>query len=101
MKSRTRSLRNKILLPVAGGIVFYVLMIAWANLGDLAAAFRGFRIAWLPVILGLAFLNYVLRYLKFYYYLRVLEVPLRPVIGFIVFLASFVMAITRGSWARC
>lgn len=96
MKSLTRSLRNKILLPVAGGIVFYVLMIVWANLGDLTEAFRGFRIGWLPAILGLAFLNYVLRYLKFYYYLRVLEVPLRPVIGFIVFLASFVMAITPG-----
>lgn len=41
MKSRTRSLRNKILLPVAGGIVFYVLMIAWANLGIWRRRFEG------------------------------------------------------------
>lgn len=93
---RSRSLRNRILLPVVGGIVVYILMCVWANVGQLKEAFAQFRAAWLPVILALAFLNYVLRYGKFYYYLRVLKIDLNLGIGFVVFLASFVMAITPG-----
>jgi uncharacterized protein (TIRG00374 family) len=94
--SKQSSLRNKILLPVIGGIVFYILMCIYAGRGELMEAFSRFRLHWLPVILLLAFLNYVLRYVKFYYYLRVLKVPLKPGIGFVIFLSSFVMAITPG-----
>lgn len=93
---RSRSLRNRILLPIVGGIVLYILMSVWANVGQLREAFSEFRLLWLPVVLALAFLNYVLRYGKFYYYLRVLDISLKPAVGFVVFLASFVMAITPG-----
>ncbi len=93
---RSRSLRNRILFPVAGGIVLYILLSIWANVGQLREAFAGFQLLWLPVVLALAFLNYILRYCKFYYYLRVLDISLKPAIGFLVFLASFVMAITPG-----
>lgn len=93
---RSRSLRNRILLPVVGGIVVYILLSIWANVGQLREAFGEFQLLWLPVVLALAFLNYILRYCKFYYYLRVLDISLKPAVGFVVFLASFVMAITPG-----
>ena len=93
---RSRSLRNRILLPVVGGIILYILMSIWANVGQLREAFAEFELLWLPVVLALAFLNYILRYCKFYYYLHVLGISLKPAIGFLVFLASFVMAITPG-----
>jgi len=93
---QSRSLQRKILLPVVGGIVFYILLCIWGDLEQLRDAFARFQLGWLPVILALAFLNYVLRYCKFYYYLRVLGISLKPAIGFVVFLASFVMAITPG-----
>ena len=96
MSSLSRSLRNKLLLPIVGGIVFYVLMIIWGDYEDLAKAFSNLKLSYLPVILTLAFMNYVLRYAKFQYYLRIIGIKLKHSIGFPVFLASFVMAITPG-----
>ena len=37
--SKQSSLRNKILLPVIGGIVFYILMCIYAGRGELMEAF--------------------------------------------------------------
>jgi len=93
---KVHALRNKILFWLALGIVFYILLCMYAEVDQLKKAFSEFRVLWLPVILALAFLNYVLRYVKFHYYLRVLDISIQPLVGFAVFLSSFIMAITPG-----
>lgn len=96
MSKSQSSLFYKILLPIAAGIVFYILMCIWSGLEDLRAAFSRMNPAWIIAVLALAFSNYLLRYVKFHYYLRVLDIRIPPSTGLLVFLASFVMAITPG-----
>lgn len=91
-----KSLRNRILFPVVLGILFYIFLSALADFDKLKEAFGYFRLRWLGVILALAFLNYVLRYFKFHYYLKILGISLKHSTAFLVFLASFVMAVTPG-----
>jgi glycosyltransferase 2 family protein len=93
---KKKSLRNKILWPVVGGILLYILMCIYADRQALVEAWSRLKVMWLPVVLALAFLNYVLRYVKFQYYLRVLNITLSWSTGFLVFLSSFVMAVTPG-----
>jgi len=91
-----RNLGRRILLAVAFGVVCYVGLTLYADaatLGEKLRAFGWWRVA--PV-LGLAALNYLVRFVKWHYYLRVLEVRLPPGESLLVFLAGFVLTVTPG-----
>ncbi|GAC1362019.1 MAG: lysylphosphatidylglycerol synthase transmembrane domain-containing protein [Polyangiales bacterium] len=93
-------------LPRATGKVVWVMLVAVAvygvfaivsgvrELGDRLAGF-----AWWTFFaaLGLAFGNYLLRFLKWQYYLAVLEIRGVPALdSFLTFLSGFVLSITPG-----
>ncbi|MFW9810110.1 MAG: lysylphosphatidylglycerol synthase domain-containing protein, partial [Candidatus Thorarchaeota archaeon] len=50
----------------------------------------------LPVMMGLSFLNYIIRYFKWQYYLRRINVHLSHTDSFSVFLAGFTLTTTPG-----
>lgn len=49
-----------------------------------------------PVVLLLSLCNYVARYFKFGYYLKVLNIKTERKMSFLIFLSSFIMSITPG-----
>jgi len=89
-------LRSRVLMGVALGGVLYLLFAVWADPGALATAFRGFTWSYLALALLLAGGNYLIRFAKWHFYLRVLrvEVPVRD--SLLVFLCGLVMSITPG-----
>ncbi len=59
-------------------------------------AFYAFPWIWAPVVLALAFLNYVLRFMKWDYYLRVLGVQCSKSDSLVVFFSGLTMTISPG-----
>ncbi|MBN1632994.1 MAG: flippase-like domain-containing protein [Ignavibacteria bacterium] len=88
--------RRKILFSVVFGALVYLAISFYADFGKLIDAFSKFNWYWLPVILIFSFTNYIFRFIKWQYYLKELDIHLSTKRSFIIFLASFVMAVTPG-----
>ena len=90
-------LRNKIILGVVFGIIVLVALSLFADIRTLPDTLARFRWELLPLIVGLTLLNYGLRFVKWQYYLRLLDVrglSARDSLG--IFLSGMTMAMTPG-----
>src|SRR4051812_32990153 len=86
----------RVLLGVAAGVAIYLAFSIWAGARDVGAALRGFSWAAAAGALGLAFANYLVRFLRWQYYLRVLGLAVPAGESFLVFLGGFALTITPG-----
>ncbi|MHA1964115.1 MAG: lysylphosphatidylglycerol synthase transmembrane domain-containing protein [Candidatus Thorarchaeota archaeon] len=82
-------------------VIFSVIVFAAVGLyGQLDAVVLALAsIPWwwvLPVMMGLSFLNYIIRYVKWQYYLKRIDVHLSHKNSFSVFLAGFTLTTTPG-----
>ncbi|NWF95237.1 MAG: flippase-like domain-containing protein [Candidatus Thorarchaeota archaeon] len=88
---------RKLLLFVFAGVVIYLLMILYGEIGRIASALSVIPWWWVvPAILVLSFLNYIIRYVKWQYFLRRIDVNLRHLESFSVFLAGFTLTVSPG-----
>ncbi len=100
MQSTTSPQRASLTRKLLTGLVFgFLVLLGLALLSDVrqvGAQVRAFRWAYLPAILGLTLLNYLLRGVKFHYYLLQIgaRLPLRE--SFRIFVAGFPLAVTPG-----
>ena len=91
-----KSLGNKILLSIGIGALVFIGMSVYADFSRLLISFRAFAWGYLPAVLGLALLNYLLRFLKWDRYLSILNIRLARKDSLSVFLAGLVMSVTPG-----
>lgn len=92
-----RSLTQKMLLSVGLGILVIFLLSFSADAPRLAVVLRHFEWGLLPLAIALTLLNYVLRFVKWHYYLGVIGVPKVPIrLSALIFTAGLSMAITPG-----
>jgi uncharacterized protein (TIRG00374 family) len=91
-----RKLRAKIFIAVAFAAIMGVAFSLYANISQLKIALLLFSYQSLPVVLSFVLLNYLLRFLRWEYYLHVLkiEIPRRESLG--IFISSLSMAVTPG-----
>jgi uncharacterized protein (TIRG00374 family) len=91
-----QKLLPRVLLGVAAGVAIYLAFSIWAGARDVGAALRGFN--WWAALggLGLAFANYLVRFVRWQYYLRVLAIEVPVGESFLVFLSGFALTITPG-----
>jgi uncharacterized protein (TIRG00374 family) len=90
-------LRGKLIIGVALGVAVLVGLALFADVRTLPETLGGFRWELLPLILGLTLVNYGLRFVKWQYYLRLLDVhgvSVRDSLG--IFLSGMTMAMTPG-----
>lgn len=78
------------------GALVYLALSIYANLNELLIAFGQFNWILFPFVLFLSFCNYVSRFFKWDYYTKVLDIKIERKLSFIIFLSSFIMAITPG-----
>ncbi len=85
---------RRIGIAAIAGVVVLAALSLFADMQQVLAAFAGFNLEFVPIILGLTLLNYALRFLKWHYYLQVLgiTVPLRHSIA--IFLSGLCMSVT-------
>ena len=91
-----KTLAFRVALGVAAGIAVYVGFTVWADAGRVGTALSGFRPAAAGLALGLAFANYLVRFVRWQYYLRVLGLAVPAGESLLVFLAGFSLTVTPG-----
>lgn len=77
-------------------IVCYAGLVFLGQGGDFWDALLNFPLSYLPLLLALAFLNYLLRYFRWQIYLKALGVDIAPWKSFQVFMAGLTMTVTPG-----
>ncbi|MBI5288849.1 MAG: flippase-like domain-containing protein [Chloroflexi bacterium] len=98
-------LRRRLLISTVFGIVVFAALLAYGDVRKVGASVGEFRWELAPIILGIALGNYVLRFVKWHYYLR--KVGVRGVaIGdsFLIYMSGLGMTITPGKvgeWLKC
>ena len=87
---------TRVVLGVAAGVAVYVGFSIWADAGRVASALARFH--WLAAVLAclLALGNYLVRFGRWQYYLRVLGIRLPARDSLQVFLAGFALTVTPG-----
>jgi uncharacterized protein (TIRG00374 family) len=100
-----RNLRNRLVLSLVFGIVVYAGLSFYGDLSDVLASLGDFNWALLPLILALTSVNYLLRFVKWQYYLRIIEVKgFAAWDSFLVFFSGLGMVVTPGKvgeWLKC
>lgn len=95
-EERPRS--GKLIIGVAAAACLFLLLGIFADVDRVVASLRSFRWPFLPAVLGLAVLNYLLRFFKWDFYLRALGVSLGTKESMAVFFAGLSMSVTP---AKC
>ena len=92
--------RKKLLTSIGFGFIVFAILFVWLQWDEVMSAMRGFYWPLLPVCLILAYCNYLVRFLKWHYYVKLLEIPLSVRVSFRIFLAGLMMSATPGKFGE-
>lgn len=92
----TAKLKRTLGLSLLAGIAVMLALALFADLGETARALRSMKWAWLPLLLLFSLANYVTRFVKWEYFLRLLGLRLNLTDSANVFVGGFVFSITPG-----
>lgn len=88
---------KKVIIFVIFSAVVFAMVGLYGRIDEVLAALLAIDWYWvLPAMMGLSFLNYVIRYVKWQYYLRRIDVNLSNTDSFLVFLSGFTLTTTPG-----
>ncbi|MGY5876179.1 MAG: lysylphosphatidylglycerol synthase transmembrane domain-containing protein [Candidatus Thorarchaeota archaeon] len=88
---------RKVVAFVLLGVVIYLIILWVGNIDDVLGALSSLEWWWvLPTMMSLSLLNYIIRYVKWQYYLRRIDVDLSHTDSFSIFLAGFTLTVTPG-----
>ncbi len=91
-----KKLKKKILFSLAAAGILYLGFSFYANFNSLLITFQSFNWYLIPLLLLLAFLNYFVRFLKWDYYLHLLNINLKRIDSFSIFMSNLIMSVTPG-----
>lgn len=87
---------NRFVPALLLGAAIYLLLAIYADWRSVMLAFRGFRWPLLLPALALAFGNYLVRFIRWEYYLRWLRIRIPGVESLVIFFSGLIMSITPG-----
>jgi glycosyltransferase 2 family protein len=91
-----KRLLYRVLLGVAAGVAVYVGFSIWADAREVGGALGSFRWRAAALALALAAANYLVRFVRWQYYLRVLGLKVPSGESLLVFLGGFALTVTPG-----
>lgn len=91
---------KRILTSIALAAAIFLFFALWAKWRDVVTALAEFRWWILPICLALAFSNYVVRFIKWDYYVRILQIPLPRDISIKIFFSGLLMSVTPGKFGE-
>ncbi len=89
-------MNKKWLLPAALTLVVFVALVGYGDFGDTVEEIGSLPVGYLFAGLGLASANYLLRFLRWAFYLRVLKIDAPVHVSALVFLSGLAMSVTPG-----
>ncbi len=88
--------KKNIFLSLALAAIIYLGFSLYADYTSVVSSFKSFNWVFFPIVLFLAYLNYVCRFLKWDYYLRILNVNISKRNSFDIFMSGLIMGVTPG-----
>ncbi len=89
-------LNKKLIWAVLLGMATLLVVGAASDYQDALRALEKFQLRFLPIVLGLTFINYLLRFVKWHYFLGIIDAKLPLKRSFAVFLSGLAMSVTPG-----
>ncbi len=90
-------LRQKIVLSLAFAALIYLGLTLYGDAPKLAQALLNWDWHWLPVILAAVLCNYLVRFLRWHYYLHLIGIKNVPIpASFLIFLSGFSLTMVPG-----
>ncbi|HWC30699.1 MAG TPA: lysylphosphatidylglycerol synthase transmembrane domain-containing protein [Dehalococcoidia bacterium] len=98
-------LRGRLLISLVLGAIVFIGLSAYADFSDVVDGLGEFKWEYLPIVLGLTSVNYVLRFLKWQFYLKTIGVKgLAVRDSALIYFAGLGMVVTPGKvgeWLKC
>jgi len=91
---------RKILYSLIFCAVVFICLSLYANFGELKEALSSFPLYYIPLLLGLSSCNYLIRFLKWDYYVSILNISISRGQSFSIFLAGLIMSISPGKFGE-
>ena len=92
--------RRGILISLALGAVVFIGLSFYAEFDEVVHELKLFNWWLIPAVVALAFSNYVVRFVKFHYYVRVLDIQMSRTDSFVIFISGLVMSVTPGKFGE-
>jgi uncharacterized protein (TIRG00374 family) len=90
------NIKKKVLISIILAGVLYLGFTLYANYGQVGRALEKFNWLLFPLLLLLSFMNYVTRFFKWDYYLSIINVKIKKLTSFSIFMSGLLMAVTPG-----
>lgn len=87
--------RNLIISLIVAALIYLALSI-YADFDAVMQAFTEFGLILLPILLLLSYANYYTRFLKWHYYLNILDIKVPWKESYLIFMSGLVMSVTPG-----
>lgn len=91
-----KKVKKNILIATAAAGLIYLAFTIYADFNSVARAFSTFNWFYLPLLVMLAYMNYISRFFKWDYYLRILKVKITRRDSFFIFMSGLIMSVTPG-----
>jgi len=92
----SQDLRRKIILSMVGAVILYIVLALWSDWQEVQSALRSFPWQWLPLIIGLALINYVVRIFRWHWWLGLVGVKISRWDSTRIFGVGSLMVMTPG-----
>lgn len=89
-----KNLKRNLMIGLALAVGLYFVLGLYADFGSLAEAFKSFSWQLFPLALLLVLVNYLVRFIKWEYLIRVLDIRLPAIPSFIIFISGLTMTIS-------
>ncbi|MGE5795769.1 MAG: lysylphosphatidylglycerol synthase transmembrane domain-containing protein [Ignavibacteria bacterium] len=89
-------LKRKILLVAGIAGLVYLAFIIYADFGQVVNAFSRFNWIFIPIPFALALMNYLFRFFKWDYYLKILKIKIKKTDSLSIFASGLIMSVTPG-----
>lgn len=92
----SQDLRRKLILSMGGALILYIVLVLWSDIRAVQSALQAFPWQWLPLVLGLALINYGVRVLRWHWWLALVGVQISRWDSARVFGVGSLMVMTPG-----
>lgn len=92
--------KNKFLTAVIIGIGVFIVLAIYADASKVIISFSNFQWVYIPLILFFVFLNYFLRFLKWNYYLKSIDIKIKIKDSLIIFFSGLAFSATPAKFGE-
>lgn len=89
-----KSISKQVFISVIIGAAVYLILTVYGNIGPVIKAFRYFNWLFIPLLLILSLLNYLFRFIKWDYYLKLLGIKAGKKLSASIFFSGLIMSVT-------